>query len=133
MSLTLQRLNPNLPTTYWLIWLGSFAVPSLSLYLTNQRDISISQAALMVSLFGIASFTASLAGGELADRLSFHGGDKFHRDLAKDGVCRNSPGGEISRAFPEMRRIHSLQRSPHSIRCAAGECRCHVQSISTIR
>ena len=71
-----QRLNPDLPPTYWLIWLGtlinrlgSFVVPFLTLYLTEQRGVSISQAALMVSLFGIGSFTASLAGGELADRL----------------------------------------------------------------
>jgi MFS family permease len=72
----LQRLNPSLPQTYWLLWLGTlinrlggFVVPFLTLYLTDQRGVSVSQAALMVSLFGIGSFTAALVGGELTDRL----------------------------------------------------------------
>lgn len=72
----LQRLNPGLPPTYWLLWLGTlvnrlggFVVPFLTLYLTGQRGVSVSQAALMVSLFGIGSFSAALVGGELADRL----------------------------------------------------------------
>ncbi|HEY5670768.1 MAG TPA: MFS transporter [Anaerolineales bacterium] len=76
MNRIFHRLNLNLPPTYWLIWLGtlinrlgSFVIPFLTLYLTNQRGISISQAALMVSVFGIGSFIASLTGGELADRL----------------------------------------------------------------
>ena len=49
--------------------LGGFVMPFLTLYLTGQRGISVSQAALMVSLFGAGSFTASLVGGELTDRL----------------------------------------------------------------
>jgi MFS family permease len=71
-----QRLNPGLPRAYWLLWLGTlinrlggFVVPFLTLYLTDQRGVSVSQAALMVSLFGIGSFTAALVGGELTDRL----------------------------------------------------------------
>lgn len=71
-----ERLNPGLPPTYWLLWLGTlinrlggFVVPFLTLYLTDQRGIPVSQAALMVSLFGIGSFSAALVGGELADRL----------------------------------------------------------------
>lgn len=73
---TQTRLYLGLPPTYWFLWLGTlvnrlggFVVPFLTLYLTGQRGISISQAALMVSLFGAGSFTASLVGGELADRL----------------------------------------------------------------
>ena len=72
----IERLNPGLPPTYWLLWLGTlinrlggFVVPFLTLYLTDQRGIPASQAALMVSLFGIGSFTAALVGGELSDRL----------------------------------------------------------------
>ena len=72
----IQRLTLDLPPIYWLLWLGTlinrlggFVVPFLTLYLTDQRGISVSQAALMVSLFGAGSFTASLVGGELADRL----------------------------------------------------------------
>jgi MFS family permease len=72
----LARLSPDLPPTYWLLWLGTlinrlggFVIPFLTLYLTGQRGLSVSRAALMVSLFGAGSFSASLVGGELADRL----------------------------------------------------------------
>jgi MFS family permease len=69
-------LVEGLPPAYWLIWtgtlinrLGGFVIPFLTLYLTTQRAIPVSQAALMVSLFGAGSFLAQLSGGELTDRL----------------------------------------------------------------
>jgi MFS family permease len=69
-------LVEGLPPTYWLIWtgtlinrLGGFVIPFLTLYLTAQRLIPVSQAALMVSFFGAGSFLAQLSGGELTDRL----------------------------------------------------------------
>lgn len=72
----LRSLVEGLPPTYWLIWtgtlinrLGGFVIPFLTLYLTARRDIPVSQAALMVSLFGAGSFIAQLSGGELTDRL----------------------------------------------------------------
>ncbi len=72
----LKALTEGLPPTYWLIWtgtlinrLGGFVIPFLTLYLTTQREIPVSQAALMVSLFGAGSFIAQLTGGELTDRL----------------------------------------------------------------
>ena len=72
----LSALVEGLPSTYWLIWtgtlinrLGGFVIPFLTLYLTTQRAIPVSQAALMVSLFGAGSFLAQLSGGELTDRL----------------------------------------------------------------
>jgi len=72
----LASLTQGLPPTYWLLWsgtlvnrLGGFVIPFLSLYLTGQRGISVSQAALMVSLFGAGSFLSQLVGGELTDRL----------------------------------------------------------------
>jgi MFS family permease len=71
-----KSLTEGLPPTYWLIWtgtlinrLGGFVIPFLTLYLTSQRAIPVSQAALMVSLFGAGSFIAQLTGGELTDRL----------------------------------------------------------------
>ena len=74
-----QRFNSltvGLPPTYWLLWtgtlvnrLGGFVIPFLTLYLTSQREIPVSQAALMVSLFGAGSFIAQLTGGELTDRI----------------------------------------------------------------
>ncbi len=72
---SLSSLIEGLPPTYWLIWvgtlinrLGGFVIPFLTLYLTTKRTIPISQAALMVSLFGAGSFIAQLSGGELTDR-----------------------------------------------------------------
>ena len=72
----LASLIEGLPPTYWLIWtgtlinrLGGFVIPFLTLYLTVQRQIPVSQAALMVSFFGVGSFIAQLTGGELTDRL----------------------------------------------------------------
>jgi len=72
----LSSLVRGLPPTYWLIWtgtlvnrLGGFVIPFLTLYLTAQREIPVSTAALMVSLFGAGSFLAQLTGGELTDRL----------------------------------------------------------------
>lgn len=76
LSKRFESLTEGLPPTYWLIWtgtlinrLGGFVIPFLTLYLTNQREIPVSQAALMVSLFGAGSFIAQLTGGELTDRL----------------------------------------------------------------
>lgn len=70
-----SALTVDLPPAYWFLWVGtlvnrfgSFVVPFLTLYLTTQRSISVSQAALVVSLFGIGSFAAQLVGGEMADR-----------------------------------------------------------------
>ena len=69
-------LTVDIPPMYWFLWwgtlinrFGSFVIPFLTLYLTSQRGISISLAALIVSLYGIGSFVAQLVGGELADRL----------------------------------------------------------------
>jgi hypothetical protein len=58
-------LTADLPATYWFLWLGilvnrlgSFVIPFLTIYLTSQRGISVSQAALTVSFFGAGSFAA---------------------------------------------------------------------------
>ena len=66
----------GLPRGYWFLWggtvvnrIGGFVIPFLALYLTGPRGLPVSQAALMISLFGAGSFGASLIGGELADRL----------------------------------------------------------------
>ncbi len=76
MKRHLISLIEGLPSTYWLLWvgtlinrLGGFVIPFLTLYLTSQRAISVSQATLMVSFFGAGSFIAQLSGGELTDRL----------------------------------------------------------------
>jgi MFS family permease len=76
MENRLKSLTAGLPPIYWLLWsgtlvnrLGGFVIPFLTLYLTSQREIPASQAALMVSFYGGGSFIAQLTGGELTDRL----------------------------------------------------------------
>lgn len=71
----IAAITEGLPSAFWLLWsgtlinrLGGFVMPFLTLYLTVQRGISISEAALMVSLFGAGSFISQLTGGELTDR-----------------------------------------------------------------
>lgn len=66
----------GLPRPFWLLFigtfinrLGGFVIPFLTLYLTSQREIPVSQAGLIVSLFGAGSFIAQLSGGEFSDRL----------------------------------------------------------------
>ena len=72
----LARLSPDLPPTYWLLWLGTlinrlggFVIPFLTLYLTGQRGLSVSRAALMVSLFGAGSFISGFGFTVLATTL----------------------------------------------------------------
>jgi MFS family permease len=72
----LSGLFADLPPSYWYLWLGTlvnrlggFVIPFLTLYLTDERGITVGRAALMVSLFGAGSFLSSLVGGELSDRL----------------------------------------------------------------
>jgi len=74
--LRLTDMSVGLPPTYWFLWLGTavnrlggFVIPFLNLYLTSQRGIPVSQAGLVVSLFGAGLLASHLAGGELADRL----------------------------------------------------------------
>ncbi|GAB4434137.1 MAG: MFS transporter [Anaerolineales bacterium] len=76
MQKRFKTLTKGLPPIYWLLWtgtlinrLGGFVIPFLTLYLTSQRKIPVSQAALMVSFYGAGSFIAQLTGGELTDRL----------------------------------------------------------------
>ncbi len=75
-SNSLASITGDLPRTYWYLWLGTvinrlggFVIPFLTLYLTSQRGISPSQAALIVAFFGAGSFLSQLSGGEMTDRL----------------------------------------------------------------
>lgn len=72
----LTGIAAELPPTFWFLWvgtivnrLGSFVIPFLSLYLTSQRGLTVSQAGLMISLFGAGAFLSHIVGGELTDRL----------------------------------------------------------------
>ncbi len=71
-----RALVGGLPRAFWFLWLGTFinrvgifVLPFLSLFLTSQRGLTTERATLAISLYGIGSFSAQLAGGFLADRL----------------------------------------------------------------
>jgi MFS family permease len=64
------------PRTYWYVWwgtlvnrLGSFAIPLLTIYLTTDRGMSVSDAGGVVSIFGLGQVFASIIGGQMSDRL----------------------------------------------------------------
>lgn len=64
------------PRAYWYVWwgtlinrLGSFVVPLLTIYLTNERQLSVSDAGGVVAVFGAGQILASLVGGQMSDRI----------------------------------------------------------------
>ncbi len=64
------------PRTYWYVWwgtlvnrLGGFAIPLLTIYLTVDRDLTVSDAGGVVSIFGLGQVAASIVGGQMSDRL----------------------------------------------------------------
>lgn len=66
----------GLPATFWYVWggtlvnrLGSFVVPFLAVYLTDEQKMSPADAGAIVSLFGLGALLASPSGGWLADRI----------------------------------------------------------------
>jgi MFS family permease len=75
-SAWLRTMVSGLPRAFWYLWLGTlinrigiFVIPFLSLFLTSQRGLTTERATFAVSLYGIGSFTAQIAGGFLADRI----------------------------------------------------------------
>ena len=66
----------GLPRSFWFLWAGTlvnragaFVTPFLALYLTGARDISVTQAGLVLSLLGLGSAIGQPVGGVLADRI----------------------------------------------------------------
>jgi MFS family permease len=66
----------GLPRTFWFLWtgtlinrLGTFVVPFIALFLTQERGLSVERTGLIVSLFGAGQLGAGLLGGYLADRI----------------------------------------------------------------
>jgi MFS family permease len=64
------------PRSFWFLWTGtivnragSFVVPFLALYLTGERDVSVAQAGVVLSLVGLGSAIGQTLGGVLADRI----------------------------------------------------------------
>ena len=64
------------PRAYWYVWwgtlinrLGGFVVPLLTIYLTKDRGLTVSDAGGIVALFGAGQILASQVGGQMSDRL----------------------------------------------------------------
>jgi MFS family permease len=73
---TLREALGGLPRAYWALWVGllvnrvgSFVVPFLSLYLTQERGLSVTEAGGLVSLWGLGAIGAGPVSGVISDRL----------------------------------------------------------------
>ncbi|MDI1445698.1 MFS transporter [Polyangium sp. 6x1] len=76
LSVRLTGITEGLPRTFWALWAGmlvnragSFVLPLLFVYLTQQRGLDLPTAGLIASLFGAGSLAGTLLGGALSDRL----------------------------------------------------------------
>ncbi len=70
------RAFSGLPREVWLVCAvllinrcGTMVLPFLSLYLTGQRGISVTQAGTLLSLYGVGSLIGSYLGGWLSDEI----------------------------------------------------------------
>ncbi len=66
----------GLPRSFWYLWTGTvvnrtgaFITPFLALYLTGERDVSVPQAGVVLSVLGLGSAIGQPVGGVLADRI----------------------------------------------------------------
>src|SRR5438093_104938 len=71
----LRSATARLPRSFWVLWagtlvtrIGSFVLPFLALYLTEALHLSLSQAGLVIALYGAGGAVAGPLGGYLADR-----------------------------------------------------------------
>lgn len=71
-----RSLGFDLPRTFWVLWagmlinrLGAFVLPLLTIYLTKERGLSLTEAGQVLAAFGLGSLAASFVGGTLADLL----------------------------------------------------------------
>ena len=72
---SLRSATARLPRSFWVLWagtlvtrIGSFVLPFLALYLTEALHLSLSQAGLVIALYGAGGAVAGPLGGYLADR-----------------------------------------------------------------
>lgn len=76
LRLRFATVTAAAPRAYWYVWwgtlinrLGGFVVPLLTIYLTAERNLSVSEAGGIVALFGGGQILASQVGGQMSDRL----------------------------------------------------------------
>lgn len=75
LPLALRRAVGGLPPVFWYLWagtlinrIGSFVVPFLAIFLTDEVHLKEAEAGGIVALFGLGALLASPTGGYLADR-----------------------------------------------------------------
>ncbi len=139
LRVKIANVRGAVPRAYWYVWwgtlinrLGGFVIPLLTIYLTTVRGHSVGEAGTVVSIFGLGQVAASLAGGQLADRvgrratfvISLYGGAgamlglAFARDLAEITVMvgvvgfvgelyRPAVGALIADIVPPERRVEA--------------------------
>src|SRR4051794_2334959 len=66
----------GLSPTYWVLWsgtlinrLGAFVLPFLQIFLTSERGLSVGDAGVLISLYGVGALLSNPIGGALTDRL----------------------------------------------------------------
>jgi MFS family permease len=76
ISARFRSLIGDLPRPFWFIWAGtfvnrcgSFVMPFMAIYLTEVRHLSLTQAGLVVALYGAGGCLAAPLGGLLADHV----------------------------------------------------------------
>ncbi len=76
LRLRFATVSAAAPRAYWYVWwgtlinrLGGFVVPLLTIYLTHERGMSVSDAGGVVAVFGAGQILASQVGGQMSDRL----------------------------------------------------------------
>ena len=76
LRLRFATVTAAAPRAYWYVWwgtlinrLGGFVVPLMTIYLTAERKLSVSEAGGVVALFGGGQIVASQVGGQMSDRL----------------------------------------------------------------
>lgn len=76
LRLRFATVSAVAPRAYWYVWwgtlinrLGGFVVPLMTIYLTAERRLSVSEAGGVVALFGGGQIVSSLVGGQMSDRI----------------------------------------------------------------
>lgn len=76
IPLLLRNSLGGLSPVYWVLWtgtlinrLGAFVLPFLQIFLTEERRMTVGDAGMLISLYGIGALVANPVGGALADRI----------------------------------------------------------------
>jgi len=72
----MRALREGIPRSFWPLWVGTFltragtfVVPMLFIYLSQERGLPLPVAGTVASLYGLGSLLGNLLGGALSDRI----------------------------------------------------------------